>query len=178
MVEPSQELSSIGYSLEVTIRYGNLEKRISGSAEAVARDVLAFLTTVVPQLELASKLALSADFAELAKASEGVIAITPEGPVVTAPTDGLADRELLLLHLAKARIAEMAGKSKTDTLQASELVAATKKTSGTVAGRLSELCTESLTERKGKGEYRATTLGLHLFQQTIIPKLKQARGAQ
>jgi hypothetical protein len=132
---------------------------------------------VIPQLELASKLSLSVDLAELAKVCEGVVAVTPEGLVVTVPVDVLADRELILLHLAKARISEMAGKTKTDTVQTSELISATKRTSGTVAGRLSELCTESLAERKGKGEYRATTLGLHVFQQTVIPKLKQARGA-
>jgi predicted transcriptional regulator len=80
---------------------------------------------------------------------------------------------LLLLHLAKARLAEMLGKSKTDTVQASELIAATKRSGGTVAGRLSELCTESLAERKGKGEYHVTTLGLHLFQEVVLPKLKQ-----
>lgn len=177
MSDASQELSGLVHPLEVTIRYGNLEKKISGHPQEVARDTLAFLMTVVPQLELAAKLSMSTDLTELTKACEGVIAITPEGLVVTAPIDILADRELLLLQLAKARIAGMAGKSKVDTMQSSELIAATKRTSGTVAGRLSELCAESLAERKGKGEYRATTLGLHIFQQTILPKLKQGRGA-
>lgn len=177
MSDASQELSGIGYALEVTIRYGSLEKRLNGPPEAVAKDVLSFLMTVVPQLELASRLSLSMDLTELAKACEGIIAITPEGLVFTVPLDGLADRELILLHLAKARIAEMAGKSKTDMVQASELITATKRTSGTVAGRLSELCAESLAERKSKGEYHATTLGLHVFRQTILPKLRQTHGS-
>jgi hypothetical protein len=84
----------------------------------------------------------------------------------------LADRELLLLHLAKARIAQMLGKSETELVQSSELIEATKKSAGTVAGRLSELCAESLAERKGKGEYRATTLGLHVFSEQVLPKLR------
>jgi hypothetical protein len=176
MADSSQELTSLGFPLEVTIRYGTLEKRVTGPPEGVAKEVLTFLTSVIPQLELASKLSLSVDLAELAKACEGVVAVTPEGLVVTVPVDVLADRELILLHLAKARIGEMAGKTKTDTVQTSDLISATKRTSGTVAGRLSELCSESLAERKRKGEYRATTLGLHVFQQTVIPKLKQARG--
>jgi hypothetical protein len=98
--------------------------------------------------------------------------VTPEGIVVTVPTEGLADRELMLLHLAKARIAQMLGKSERDFVQSSDLIASTRRTSGTVAGRLSELCAEGLAERKGKGEYRATTLGLHVFREQILSKLK------
>lgn len=176
MANASQELSNLGIPLEVTIRYGNLEKKIVGPPDGVARDVLSFLNSMIPQLDLASKLALSVDFNELAKSCEGVIAVTPEGLVVTVPVDLLADRELILLNLAKASLSLMAGKSKTDLVQTSELVSATRRTSGTVAGRLSELCAENLAERKGKGEYRATTLGLKVIQQTVIPKLKQARG--
>ena len=173
----AQQVSNLGHPLEVTIRYGSIERKISGEPQEVARDALAFLTSMIPQLDLAARLSMSVDFTELTKACEGIIAITPEGLVITAPTDGLADRELLLLHLAKAKIGEMAGKSKADTVQSSDLIAATKRTSGTVAGRLSELCGESLAERKGKGEYRATTLGMYTFQNSILPKLKQAKVA-
>jgi hypothetical protein len=174
--ERSQELASLGYPLEVTIRYGTVEKTITGIPEDVAKTVLSFLTSVIPQLELASRLVLSVDLNNLAKACVGIIAITQEGVVVTVPTDGLADRELLLLHLAKAKIAEMTGKSKSDSVQTPILIAATKRSSGTVAGRLSELCTESLAERKGKGEYHITTLGLHLFQDQVLPKLRKNQG--
>ena len=161
----------------MTIRYGSVEKKITGVSEDVAKAVLSFLTSVIPQLELASQLVLSADLSKLAKACEGIVAVTPEGVVVTVPTEGLADRELLLLHLVMAKIAEMTSKSKNDTVQTSELIAAMKRSSGTVAGRLSELCTEKLTERKGKGEYHITTLGLHLFQEQVLPKLKNQVGS-
>jgi hypothetical protein len=149
-----------------------MEKRITGPPDQVALDVFTFLTKAVPELELASRLSLNVDIAELAKACEGVIAVTPEGVVVIVPTEFLADRELLLLHLAKARIAQMLGKAEKDFVQSADLITSTKKTSGTVAGRLSELCAENLAERKGKGEYRATTLGMHIFRETILPKLK------
>ena len=172
MSEGQQKLTNLGQPLEVTIKYGSLEKKIIGVPDQVALDVFTFLTKAVPQLELAARLSLNVDVAELAKACEGVIAATPEGVVVTVPTDSLADRELLLLHLAKARIAQMLGKSDKDYVQSADLITATKKTSGTVAGRLSELCGENLAERKGKGEYRATTLGMHIFRETVLPKLK------
>ena len=172
MPEGQQQLSTIGQPLEVTIKYGTLEKKIIGSPDQVAREVYAFLLKVIPELDLASHLALSVDVKDLAQACQGVLAVTPEGIVTTVPTEDLADRELVLLNLAKARIAQMLGKSDNDLVQSSELIAATKKTAGTVAGRLSELCGESLAERKGKGEYRATTLGLHVFREQILPKLK------
>lgn len=172
MSEGQQELTSVGQPLEVTIKYGALEKKIIGSADQVAKEVLTFLTKAIPGLELASRLALSVDLNELAKACEGILAVTPEGLVATVPLDGLADRELVLLHLAKARIAHMLGKSEKDYAQSADLIAATKKTAGTVAGRLSELCGESLAERKGKGEYRATTLGLSIFRDQVLPKLR------
>jgi hypothetical protein len=170
--EGQQQLSTIGQPLEVTIKYGTLEKKIVGPPDQVAKEVYAFLLKVVPELDLASQLALSVDVKDLAQASQGVLAVTPEGVVVTVPIENLADRELVLLHLAKARIAQMLGRSDKDVVQSAELIAATKKTAGTVAGRLSELCGESLAERKGKGEYRVTTLGLHVFREQILPKLK------
>ena len=172
MSEGQQELTSIGQPLEVSIKYGALEKKITGPPELVAKEVFAFLTKVIPELELASHLALSEDISQLAKACEGVLASTPEGVVITVPIESLTDRETLLLHLAKARIAQMLGKSEKDFVQSAELIAATKRSAGTVAGRLSDLCGESLAERKGKGEYRATTLGLHIFREQILPKVK------
>jgi len=170
--EGQQELTSLGQPLEVTIRYGFLEKKIIGKPDQVALDVLAFLNSTIPQLELASRLNLSVDLKDLATECEGVLAVTPEGVVVTVPVDSLADRELVLLHLAKASVAQMLGKSQKDLVQSADLVAATKKSAGTVAGRLSELCGENLAERKGKGEYRITTLGLHVFREQVLPKLK------
>lgn len=172
MLNGRQQLSRIGEPLEVTIKYGSLEKKITGAPNLVAQEVFTFLMKAIPELELASHLALSVDTAQLAQACQGVLAVTPEGVVVTVSIENLADRELILLHLAKARVAQMLGKSEKDSIQSADLIAATKRTSGTVAGRLSELCAESLAERKGKGEYRATTLGLHIFREQILPKIK------
>jgi len=174
--EGQQELTSLAQPLEVIIKYGTLEKKITGPPDQVAQEVLSFLNKIIPQLELASHLSLSVDINELAKACEGILAVTPEGVVVMAPIDQLADRELLLLHLAKASIAHILGKSDKDLVQSADLIVATKKSAGTVAGRLSELCGESLAERKGKGEYRVTTLGMHLFREQVLPKLKAGVG--
>ncbi len=172
MPEGQQQLSTVGQPLEVTIKYGTLEKKIVGPPDQVAKEAYSFLLKVVPELNLASQLSLSVDVRELAQACEGVVAVTPEGVVITVSTENLADRELVLLHLAKAHIAHVLGKSDKDFVQSADLIDATKKSAGTVAGRLSEMCDENLAERKGKGEYRITTLGLHVFREQVLPKLK------
>jgi len=53
-----------------------------------------------------------------------------------------------------------------------DLIGATKRSAGTVAGRLSEMCSEGLVDRIGKGEYKATTYGLDYFMKNIIPSIK------
>ena len=107
MTQGQQEVATLPHDLEVTLRYGSLEKKVTGSPEQVAQEMFVFLNSIIPQLELASRLTLSIDISTLAKACEGILAVTPEGVVVTVPVEMLADRELLLLHLAKSRIAHL-----------------------------------------------------------------------
>lgn len=72
MPEGQQELTSLAHPLEVIIKYGTLEKKITGTPDLVAQEVLSFLNKAIPQLELASRLSLSVDINELAKACEGI----------------------------------------------------------------------------------------------------------
>ena len=52
-----------------------------------------------------------------------------------------------------------------------ELTKAVGRSTGTVAGRLSELFTEQLVERVGRGSYRLTTIGARTVVKTLMPKL-------
>jgi len=78
--------------------------------------------------------------------------------------------------LAIARLANALGKAEGPELTSSELASRIKRSPGTIAGRVSELCSEGLAERVGKGEYRATTYGLDHFRRAILPKVKQRAG--
>jgi len=164
--------------VEVTVRYKGMQKTVTGAADDVIRELLLFFSKVFPQLELISKISLSVDLNDFLKACEGIIALTPEGMAVTADTGHLKDKELIMLHLAKTRAGHMLGKLERDTLRLSDLVIAAKSKSGTVAGRLSEMCSEGIVERLAKGEYRATTSGLDYFIKNIAPKLKPPEGAR
>jgi len=165
-------------TVEVTVRYRDMQKTVTGAADDVIRELLLFFSKIFPQLELISKISLSVDLNEFLKACDGIIALTPEGMAVVADTDHLKDKELIMLHLAKTRAGHMLGKLEKDTLRLNDLVIAAKSKAGTVAGRLSEMCSEGIVERLAKGEYRATTSGLDYFIKNITPKLKSLEGAR
>ncbi len=163
-------------SVEVTVRFGEMQKTVTGTADEVIRELLLFFSEVFPQLALVSKLSLSVDMNSFLKACEGIIALTPEGMAITADTGHLKDKELIMLHLAKTRAGYTLGKLERDTLRLNDLVIAAKSKAGTVAGRLSEMCSEGIVERLAKGEYRATTFGLDYFIKNIASKLKSPEG--
>jgi hypothetical protein len=165
------EMSEEG-QVEVAIRYRDVEKTIRGKPEEVFRGVFQFLSETIPALDVVSRITLTVNFADFLREAAGVFAVTQEGVVVLTPLEALTDRELVMLHLIRAKVSFETGKSEKETLLASDLISFTGKGSGTVAGRLSELSGEGLVERIGKGEYRVTTFGLHRFRQDMLPKLK------
>lgn len=158
--------------VEVTVRFKDGQMTIAGSPDQVIQELLVFFSKIYPQLENVSRIMLSVDASEFLKACEGIVAVTPEGMAITVDTSHLRDRELIVLHLAKIRVGHMLGKLERDTLRLNDLVVAAKSKSGTVAGRLSEMCSEGIVERSGKGEYRLTTSGLDYFMKSIVLKLK------
>lgn len=164
--------------VEVTVRFANAQKTIKGNVDEVIRELLQFFSKIYPQLELISKISLSVDLETFLKSCESILALTPEGIAVTADTSHLKDRELIMLHLAKTRAGHMLGKSEKDTVRLSDLVVAANSKTGTVAGRLSEMCSEGIVERLAKGEYRATTFGLDHFIKNIVPKLRSPEGGK
>lgn len=159
--------------IEIIIRYRGIEKSIRGSPERAISSALQFLSDNIQALGLVKKLTLSVDTEKFLSACQGVFAITPEGVVTLVDLTGLSDRDVVLTNLVRARFANLLGKTAKDTLLATELGSMLKKGSGTVAGRLSEMHSEGLVERVGKGEYRATTFGVDTFLKTVIPKLKR-----
>ena len=75
-----------------------------------------------------------------------------------------------MLHLAGSRLRHLVGGKDTDNISLDDLTRTTGKATGTIAGRLSELCNEQLAERAGKGSYRLTTMGVRTVAKTLMPK--------
>ncbi len=157
-------------TLEVTVKHQGIENKIIGTPDGVIREILAYFSKVYPSLELTSKLVLNVDSAEFLQGISGTLASSQEGLVILKDVSGLRDKELLMLHLAGAKLLNFLGKKDNDTITLDEITKATGRSTGTVAGRLSELCNEQLVERVGKGSYRLTTMGARILVKTVMPK--------
>ena len=168
-VQPNQPSGTI----EVTVRHNGAETKVIGNPENVARELIIFFSKAYPALELASKLVLSVDSVQFLQSCAGVLAFSPEGLVILKDTTTLKDRELMMLHVAGARMFYLMGKKENDSISLDELAKITGRVTGTIAGRLSELVREQLIERIGKGSYRLTTMGQRIVIQTLMPKAVQ-----
>jgi hypothetical protein len=157
-------------TVEVSVRHNGAETKIIGTPENVVRELVIFFTKAYPSIELASKLVLSVDAEEFLKSCSGVLAYSPEGLVILKNTVTLKDRELMMLHVAGARMLFLMAKKDGDSISLDELAKITSRVTGTIAGRLSELVREQLIERVGKGSYRLTTMGQRVVVQSLMPK--------
>lgn len=157
-------------TVEVTLRHQGIENKIIGSPDGVVRELLAYFSKLYPSMELVSKLILTPDNTEFLQACNGVLASSQEGLAVLKDVSSLRDKELIMLYLAGSRLQQLVGRKDTGTVSLEELTRTTGKATGTVAGRLSELCNEQLAERAGKGSYRLTTMGTRTVVKTLMPK--------
>ena len=172
---PPQNQSSPPNTLEITIRHpSGMEKKILGPPDAVLKELVSYMSTVYPSLELVSKIILTVDAREFMDSCSGVLAASPEGLVVLKDVSHLRDRELLMLHLAGARLMDILGKKENDALSLEDLTRVMGRPTGTVAGRLSELWKEQLIERVGKGSYRLTTMGARIVVKNLMPRMAGA----
>jgi len=150
-----------------------MEKKVSGDVNLVLKESLKFLTEIFPNLELISRISLNIDAEAFLRSCENIFASTPEGVVIVISSDKLADRDLILLHLAKIRFGFYLKKYDRETIMINDILVTTKKSAGTIAGRLSEMVSEGLVERAGKGEYKITTYGIDRFMEEVLPQLRK-----
>ena len=79
--------------LEVLVKYKGMEIKFSGSPDEVLRSFLDFFNKVLPNYSLISNLTLSTDLEQLLRDLEGIVAITPEGIIITVPKEDIVERE-------------------------------------------------------------------------------------
>jgi len=171
-VESEEEL------LELFVRYKDVELKFKGKPDDVIRSFLRFIQEILPTYDLASKLTLTVDLEDLLKNVEGIIAFTPEGPVVTVPKERLrGEKDAILLHLVKTYIGYKTGRLGKNSLATSEITSLTGGKSSTIAARLSELVSSGWVERIGRGEYKITTLGIRNFIDEVLPKIESGEKA-
>lgn len=166
-------MGNVNSNLEVSARYKDIEVKFSGSVSDVLRSLLNFVRKVVPEFEIIEGLTLTVDLEFLLKKVKGLIAFSPEGIVVIVPRESLGgEKDIILLHLVKTYIGYNTGQLEKDLLATREIVSLTGGKRGTVGARLSELTNIGWVERKGRGEYRITTLGIKGFVEEVLPRMR------
>lgn len=164
-------------NLELTVKYKDVEAKFTGKPDEVIKAFSKFISEALPTYDLASQLILTVDLEDLIRNMKGLIAFTPEGPVITISKEKLGgDRNVIMLNLIKAYIGYRTGRLDKDTLSMAEIMASTGRKSGTVAARLSELTSMDLAKRVGRGEYKITTLGIKFFLDEILPRIRPEEG--
>ncbi len=159
--------------VEVFVRYQGMEVKFSGTSNEVMRLFLDFMSKIFPNYDLVSRLTINVDLESLLKSLEGIIALVPEGVIITLPREKMGDREVILLNLVKMSVAYQLNKSDKDSVSIADLLKTTGGKPSSTAARLSELVDLGWVDRVGRGEYRITTYGLKSFIETDLPKLKQ-----
>ena len=158
------------------MKYRGMEIKFSGSPDEVLRSFLDFFNKVLPSYSLISNLTLSTDLEQLLRDLEGIVAITPEGIIVTVPKEDIVEREALLLHLVRVFIGYKLGNYDKDSISISELLTVSGGKPSSIAARLSEMVNLNWVERVGRGQYRITTYGIKSFQETVLPKFSGRDG--
>ncbi len=159
-------------TVQVVVTYQGLEVKFSGDIDEVVRFFLEFLNRMLPNYALVSRLTLTTDLEKLLQEVEGIIALTPEGLIVTFAQELLGEREAILLHLVKTYIGYQLGELEKDFMAISDIISTTRGKPSSSAGRLSELVQMNWVERVGRGEYRITTYGIKSFTEEILPKIR------
>jgi predicted transcriptional regulator len=165
-------------NVHVTITVSDVKVEFSGSAEHVSASVMNFLSKQVPSIDLARKILLNYGSHELIEMYSSVIKITPEGPRVIpdSNTNRLSDKDIVALQLVASRIAKDLGRLHDDSMQVSEIHAATTLNPKSVSSRISEMVKAGHVARDEKepSKYRITTAGIHWLNSSIGKKIISA----
>ena len=173
---PQSRKSENEDELTVQVRYRDVEKTFSGSAESVWLSLNRFFGEFLPSFEVAQRLTLNVDLQKLAKDCEGIIAFAKEGPCLLVPRHMLTDNETLSLLLLAGYLAHQLTNAETDEVSKEELQNRLGKSAKIASTRVGELVKNQTAAKTRDEKYKITTLGLMQMQRDIIPRIKAKMG--
>jgi hypothetical protein len=165
--------------LSVSVTYGDTKVDFTGSPEVVMRSLHEFISKVIPYMDLAKSISVNHSLNDLISMFRDFVRITPEGPRVWLEGKKLSDRDVILLQLVAAKVANLTGKAQTDAVSVAEIQGATGLYAKTISSRLSELTKSAQVERvegEGGGRYRISTLGVHRLHEQLSKKFQKAQA--
>jgi hypothetical protein len=157
----------------VNIKHGDLEETFSGDADAVWKSVNRFFSQLVPLLDTIQGVVLRVDVQQAVKASENMVAVGKEGPVVLVNKAKLTDSETLLLMLLAAWIGDRLGLLAEASLSKEALRGWLGKSGKITGTRLGELSREGLVVKTQEGHYQLSSLGVKRLVEETLPQIKE-----
>ena len=161
--------------LRVTVSLGENRVEFAGSPEVVMRSLHEYISKMVPNMDLARIISVNYSLNDLIQMFKDFVRVTPEGPRVWTQDRKLSDRDVILLQLVAARIANLSGKAPTDAMGVADIESATGLYPKTISSRLSELTKSANVQRLDSeqgGKYRITTVGTNRLGEQLSKKFR------
>jgi hypothetical protein len=165
-------VSAEAEKIHVQIKYKDIEQQFIAEPQEAWLLLNQFFKDIIPSFEIAQKLWLNIDLAQLAKDLNGIVAFSRDGVSLLVPKNKLTDNEVLMVLLAAYYLDYKLGLCAADSLSKDELQAKLGKSGKITSTRLGELVKTEMAVKTADDKLRITTHGLMQVQKEIIPKIK------
>jgi hypothetical protein len=172
---PNSEARWVSGKLEkihVQIKYKSVEQQFSAEPQETWLLLNQFFKDMIPSFEIAQKLWLNIDIAQLAKDLNGIVAFSGDGASLLVPKNKLTDNEALLVWLAAHYLGNKLGLVNFDSLSKDQLQATLGKNGKITSTRLGELVKNDLAMKTVDEKFRITTFGILQLQKEVLSKIK------
>ncbi len=156
----------------VQIKYKGVEQQFSSDPQETWLLINQFFKDMIPSFEIAQKLLLNIDIAQLAKDLNGIVAFSDNGVSMLVPKNKLTDNEALLVWLAAYYLGNKLGLVNCDSLSKDELKAKLGKSGKITSTRLGELVKNDFAMKTADEKFRITPFGVLQLQKEVLSKIK------
>ena len=158
--------------IHVQIKYKDIEQQFSVDPQEAWLMLSQFFKDMIPSFEIAQKLWLKVDLAQLAKDLNGIVTFSGDGSSLLVPKNKLTDNEALLVWLVTYYLGHELGFVGGDSLSKEELQIKVGKSGKITSTRLGELVKDGLVAKTADDSFKITTFGVIQVQKDIIPKIR------
>jgi hypothetical protein len=158
--------------IHVQIKYKDIEQQFSADPQEIWLLLNQFFKDMIPSFEIAQKLWLNIDIAQLSKDLNGIVAFSGDGASLLVPKNKLTDNEVLLVWLAAYYLGYKLGLVKSECLSKDELQMKLGKSGKITSTRLGELVKNEFVTKTANETFRITMFGLLQAQKEVLPRIK------
>jgi hypothetical protein len=170
-------LSEKPEKIRIQIKYKDVDQQFSAEPQEAWLLLNQFFKKLIPSFEIAQKLWLSIDVAQLAKDLNGIVAFSSDGASLLVPKNKLTDNETLSVWLVAYYLGYKLGMVNSDSLSKDELQAKLGKSGKITSTRLGELVKNDVVAKTADERFRITTFGVVQTQKEVIPRIKSKINA-